>query len=153
MSWLELCRDYDSSQVDCSIALIGKFLAIGNIQRATHELHHMLQQRHSERLMLNTLRMLDCTLPHTALSLFITRFKSYSGQVERQGLTHASKDTFVSSNREELLYSVLLWQWLQKNECPERRYWDTPDAQHDVSRVLLALQLYESGDYSIGMYC
>jgi hypothetical protein len=96
--------------VDCAIALIAKYVNLGQLDAAELELDRVLQQPHKERVMLNTLRMLDCTLPHTALSVFVLKL--------------SNSNSVGAMLVDEAKYALLLWQWLEDHQCPEAAHWN-----------------------------
>lgn len=75
--WLKMCRDYNPSQVDCSLALVRHHMVRGHLDEAESELILTLQQQHRERAMLNNLGAITCHLPLTAVKYYILKYSSF----------------------------------------------------------------------------
>lgn len=75
--WYSMCRDYNPSQSECSLALCLVHLEAIQMDRALSELHTILQMQQRGREMVEYLRHWDCLVPQHAANLFANKALVY----------------------------------------------------------------------------
>jgi hypothetical protein len=102
-----MCRDYKSTQSECSLALCQLHLKLGQLAPALAEIHAVLKQGREEREMLEYLTHWECRVPLVAAQLFATKATAVGVEAdEAMYFFH-----LVRSNRQEGQYIKGCCNW------------------------------------------
>lgn len=64
-----MCRDYNTRNTECAIALTRLYLSFGMAEQAYKEVFKILRTERLDRLMVNNFREWDCDVPTLALEV------------------------------------------------------------------------------------
>ncbi len=70
-----MCRDYNPSQVECSLSLSRYYFFHGMLDKSFIELEKILTRGHEDRIMLNMLRTKDCQVPDLVIDVFSQKLR------------------------------------------------------------------------------
>jgi hypothetical protein len=76
IKWFSLCRDYNPKQGECSSQLVRLYLSSDRYELAVRELEDLLMHEFEDRLMLNMLHTVKCTIPNLVIDVFNIKYQN-----------------------------------------------------------------------------